>query len=229
MKLKLLFAALAIFPIISLFAQNDDEEPKGKINGKVFFNYHLDATKDVPQTSAFELTRAYLGYKYKFDNKFSATVLLDAGKNSAGSNHTVFIKNAKLDFKADNWITLSAGVFGMKQFKDQEKFWGYRYLYKSLADEYKFGTSADLGFMAALKLNNQLTIDILIVNGEGYKELQDTSGNTRLGANLVYKPSENWVLKAYYDTMKGFDDVDGTKETTVNNIALFAGYKLMVN
>ena len=221
LSLTLFLAALSLFTM----AQETVETPKGKVTGKVFFNYHINATEDAEQKGAFELTRAYLGYKYKFNNKFSATILLDAGKNSEGSDHTVFIKNAKIDFKAESWLTLSAGIFGMKQFKDQEKFWGYRYLYKSLGDEYKFGTSADLGFIAAMNINDNLKLDILIVNGEGYKELQDQSGNNRYGANLVYKPSKNWIFKAYYDTMKGIDVDDNTKQTTISNIALFVGYK----
>ena len=226
MKLKVsLTILLMIYSLITL-AQETEAKSKGKVNGKVFFNYHIDITEDVEQTSAFELTRAYLGYKYAFNGKFSASILLDAGKGSAASDHSVFIKNAKLDYKADTWITLSAGIFGMKQFKDQEKFWGYRYLYKSLADEYKFGTSADLGAMAAIKINDHLKLHVLVVNGEGYKKLQDASGKTRFGVNMVYTPNSNWIFKAYYDTMKGIDVDNDTKITTVNNIALFAGYKL---
>lgn len=226
MKFKFTLVALSFFALTFLNAQDTNEETKGKVFGKVFFNYHLDETEDAEQTSAFQLTRTYLGYKYTFNDKFSATILLDAGKGSGGSDHSVFIKNAKLDYKADTWITLTAGIFGMKQFKDQEKFWGYRYLYKALADEYKFGTSADLGIMAAIKINKHLKLDLLMVNGEGYKKLQDASGHTRFGTNLVYTPNKNWVFKAYYDTMKGIDKDDDTKTTTVNNIALFAGYRI---
>ena len=225
MKLKVsLFILSMAFSFMAL-AQETEAKPKGEVTGKVYFNYHNDITEDVEQTSAFELTRAYLGYNYTFNDKFSARILLDAGKGSAASDHSVFIKNAKLDYKADSWITLSAGIFGMKQFKDQEKFWGYRYLYKSLADEYKLGTSADLGAMAAIKIDDNLKMDVLIVNGEGYKKLQDASGKTRFGVNMVYTPG-NWIFKAYYDTMKGIDVDNDTKITTVNNIALFAGYKL---
>jgi len=207
-------------------AQETETEPKGKVTGKVYFNYHNDITEDVEQTSAFELTRAYLGYNYTFNDKFSARILIDAGKGSAASDHSVFIKNAKLDYKADSLITLSAGIFGMKQFKDQEEFWGYRYLYKSLADEYKLGTSADLGAMASIKINDNLKMDVLVVNGEGFKNLQDASGRTRFGVNIVYAPNSSWIFKAYYDTMKGIDVDDDTKITTLTNIALFAGYKL---
>lgn len=226
MILKVILTILCFFAFYLGISQETTEKPKGKITGKVFFNYHIDETKGVEQTSAFELTRAYLGYKYIFNNKFTASILLDAGKGSGVSDHAVFIKNAKLDYKADSLITLSAGIFGMKQFKDQEKFWGYRYLYKSLADEYKFGTSADLGVMASIKINDDLKIDVLIVNGEGFKKLQDASGKTRFGINMVYIPNCNWIFKAYYDTMKGIDVDDDTKITTVSNVALFVGYKI---
>ena len=43
-------------------------------------------------------------------------------------------------------------MIGGKQFNDQEMIWGYRYLYKTLQDEYKFGSSADLGVNAEFKL-----------------------------------------------------------------------------
>ncbi len=226
MKLKVALTTLCFLAFYIGVTQEIVQKSKGEVIGKVFFNYHANVTEDVEQTSAFELTRAYLGYNYTFNDKFSASILLDAGKGSGASDHSVFIKNAKLDYKADNWITLSAGIFGMKQFKNQEKFWGYRYLYKSLADEYKFGTSADLGVMASIKINNDLKMDVLIVNGEGYKKLQDASGKTRFGINMVYTPNTNWVFKAYYDTMKGIDADDDTKITTVSNVALFAGYKI---
>jgi len=225
MKLKLTIV-LIFFALLNLHAQETKSEPKGAVTGKVFFNYHFDATKDAEQSDAFEIKRAYLGYKYTFNDKFSATILLDAGKGSAGSDYSVFVKNAKLDYEVDSWLTLSAGLFGMIQFDDQEKFWGYRYILKSFDDEYEFGPSADLGVGAAVKLSDHLKMDFVIVNGEGYKKLQDPSGNNRYGAALVYTPSKSWIFKAYYDTMKGIDVDDISKETTINNIAFFAGYKV---
>ena len=229
MKIKLLLTVFLFTITLGSWAQEktEEEKPKGKVTGKVFTNYHVDASsEDDSQTSAFELTRAYLGYKYKFNNKFSATILLDAGKGSGGSDYSVFVKNAKLDYKATDWLTLTGGLFGLKQFKDQENFWGYRYLYKSFADEYKFGSSADAGVMAAIKVTKGLTLDLLVVNGEGYKELQDAKGKNRYGANLVYKPTGNIILKAYYDTMKGIDVDDEIENTIVTNMAFFVGYNI---
>ncbi len=226
MRLHYIALATILSFMINMNAQEKAPQPKGKVIGKVFVNYHFEIESEAEQTSAFELTRAYLGYKYKFNDKFSATVLVDAGKGSKGSDYSVFIKNAKLDFKANKWLTLTGGIFGLKLFKDQEKFWGYRYLYKSLGDEYKFGTSADLGIMASIKINKQLKLDLIAVNGEGYKKLQDSSGKNRYGANLVYTPIENLILKAYYDCMKGVDIEDEDENTVVSNIVLFAGFKL---
>lgn len=226
MKLKLIIAALMLFALVNLNAQETSSEPKGKISGKVYFNYHLDNTTDAEQKNAYELTRAYLGYNYTINDKFKATILLDAGKNSGGSAYTIFIKNAKLDYKAAKWLTLTAGIFSTVQFKDQESFWGYRYLFKSLEDEYKFGTSADVGFMAAIKISDKLRMDLSSLNGEGYQNLQDSAGKTRHAGDLVYTPNKDWIFKAYFDSMKGIDVDDNTKVTTINTIALFAGYRL---
>lgn len=224
MKLKLSITVLLMFFSLIAIAQESETKPKGKVTGKVFFNYHNDLTKDAEQTSAFELQRAYLGYKYKINDKFSAAVTLDFGKGAGNSDHAVFVKQAKLDYKASDKVTLSFGMIGMKQFKDQESFWGYRYIYKSFGDQYKFGTSADLGAMASFKVADDLKLDVLAVNGDGYKDLQDSKGKHRVGANLAYTP-ENWVFKAYWDTMNGTDINDEDENTSVNNLAFFAGYK----
>jgi len=226
LTLKIVSCCFVFCASHSLLGQENTLSSKGKVTGKVFFNYHANTTSGVAQKSAFQLTRAYVGYTYNINKQFSTTVLLDAGKSAGGSDHSVFIKNAKITYKASEKITLSAGIFGMKQFKEQEKFWSYRYLYKSFNDEYKFGTSADAGVMAAIKLSSQFKIDLLFVNGEGYKKAQDINGSTRIGANFVYKPSKNWTLKAYVDTMKGTDIVDITKETTMTNSAFFIGYTI---
>ncbi|MGV6846195.1 MAG: outer membrane beta-barrel protein [Lutibacter sp.] len=225
MKLKLILASIFLTTFYFSNAQEPTDIPSGKVTGKVFFNHHIDISKDAKQTSNFELQRAYLGYKHKFNDKFSSTIMLDAGNGSGVSDYGVFIKNAKLDYKANEWLSLTAGLFGMVQFDDQEKFWGYRYLYKTLDDEYKLGTSADLGVGAKVKINNKLTMAFVIVNGDGYKRVQDPQGNNRYGAKILYKPSASWIFKAYYDIMKGTDLSNPKGFTNSNNLALFAGYR----
>ena len=196
-----------------------ENENKGQPHFKVFWNYNYDFSDDVQQNSAFELKRVYLGYKYKFDEKISAKITYDIGKNDAGSNYTAFVKIAQLDYKLSSKVKLSMGMIGGKQFNDQEKVWGYRYIYKTLQDENKFGSSADLGVNAEIKLSDKLTTNIFALNGEGYKNLQDFDGNQRVGLNLIYAVSDSVNLKFYYDTQ------ESANSESLNNIGLFAGYK----
>lgn len=212
---------LLLFLIVPLFtfSQMTENEDKGQPHFKVFWNYNYDFSDDVQQNSAFELKRVYLGYKYKFDEKISAKITYDIGKNDAGSNYTAFVKIAQLDYKLSSKVKLSMGMIGGKQFNDQEKVWGYRYIYKTLQDENKFGSSADLGVNAEIKLSDKLTTNIFALNGEGYKNLQDFDGNQRVGLNLIYAVSDSVNLKFYYDTQ------ESANSESLNNIGVFAGYK----
>ena len=220
MKKYLIVLNLLLLPLMSFSQGNStDFVASGKPHFKVFWNYNYDFTEDVTKVSAFELSRVYLGYKYSFNEKFSAKITYDIGKNSAGSSHTAFLKIAQLDWKVNSKFKLSMGMIGGKQFNDQEKIWGYRYLYKTLQDEYKFGSSADLGANAEMKISDKLTSNVFIVNGEGYKNVQDEDGNQRFGTNLIYRLSKNITTKFYYDTHAVLDS------KAINNIGFFVGYK----
>lgn len=220
MMKKYLLMIMVLAPLIT-FPQgdNDGAASKGQPHFKVFWNYHYDYTENTEQVSAFELTRVYLGYKYKFDDKFSAKITYDIGKNDAGSNHTAFIKIAQLDYKINPSVKISMGLIGGKQYKDQENHWGYRYIYKMLQDENKFGPSADLGINAEFKISKILMANLFVVNGEGYKNLQDDDGNQRFGMSLIYNPLKKLTTKFYYDTHAS------ENSKSLNNIAFFAGYK----
>ena len=217
---KYLLIIMILAPLIT-FPQgnNDGAASKGQPHFKVFWNYHYDYTENTEQVSAFELTRVYLGYKYKFDDKFSAKITYDIGKNDAGSNHTAFVKIAQLDYKINPSVKISMGLIGGKQYKDQENHWGYRYIYKMLQDEHKFGPSADLGINAEFKISKKLLANLFVVNGEGYKNLQDEDGNQRFGMSLIYNPLKKLTTKFYYDTHAS------ENSKSLNNIAFFAGYK----
>jgi len=228
---------LLLFSIftIGVFAQEEEKKeefkPSGKAFGKVFWNYHYDLTKDADKASVFELNRSYFGYKYALSKNISTKITLDVGKNDAGSAYTAFLKTAQLDWKVVDQLKLSMGLIGMKQWNDQEKFYGYRYISKTIQDEHKFGTSADLGINAEIKLHEKIKINLLVVNGEGYKALQDDFGMHRFGGSIVVNPIDGLTLKAYYTTMPGKFDVNGdgsliVDTAAINNLAFFAGYQI---
>ena len=220
--MKNLFLFLGLFLVtITSFAQNLDEDfkPNGAVQFKVFWNYHTDLSENATQTSAFELKRAYLGYQYAFSEAISAKVTLDVGDNSGGSAYTAYLKTAQLDWKVDSSVKLSMGLIGMKQFNDQEKFWGYRYIFKSFQDQNGYGSSADLGINAEFKLSKNLKANFLIANGEGYKKLQDEDGKQKFGGSLVFTPVKGLTTKIYVDSQSAVDS------DALTTMSLFAGYK----
>ena len=158
----------------------------GKPNFKIFWNYHNDFTKEATKKSAFELKRVYLGYKHDFNDTFSAKVTYDIGSNSGGSEYTAYVKIAQLDWKLNPKVKLSMGLIGNKQFNDQESLWGYRYAQKGILNEFKFGPSADLGINSEFTINPKFKINLFILNGEGYKSLQDNNGHQKMGTSFIY-------------------------------------------
>jgi hypothetical protein len=199
---------LALMLIITANAQTQQEEKKetwvdkGSIYGVIFANFHTDIAHS-ESDRGFEVKRAYLGYKVKIDPNFSANIKLDIGSPDDVSEYSLskrfaYFKNAYLQYKISD-LTLQFGIADSKQFKAQEKFWGYRYIYKSYMDEYKFGPSADLGLFANYKLNDAIEIDASFSNGEGYNALQtDEDFNAAFG--ISYKPIKIISLRVYYDS-----------------------------
>lgn len=196
------------------------EEPQGKAIVQVFGNFHtgFGAEND---DRGFELERSYLGYEYKLGNGLSVKGVMDIGKSSDVSDYQriAYIKNAMVSWKTGN-LTLNGGLISTTQFNFQEKFWGYRYIMKSFQDQYKFGSSADLGISATYQFANWISADAIIVNGEGYKKLQKNDGlNYGLGVTLT--PVKGLQIRLYGGLNESGED--GKKD--IANLAAFVGYK----
>lgn len=212
-KIYLLLIALFFFSMMG-FSQTEDFEPSGKPFMKIFTNYH-STFSDGKSFSAFEVDRVYLGYEYAFSKNFSAKANFDIGDPGTGKLHmTAYLKNAYLKYNTNNF-TASMGLISTNQFSVQEKNWSYRYIAKSFQDEYKFNASADLGASIAYKFNEIVSADMIIANGEGYKNLQ-TDSVFRTGFGLTLNPVKNLTARVYYDF--------STNENTQSSIATFLGY-----
>ena len=196
------------------------EEPKGKAIVQVFGNFHsgFGANND---DRGFELDRSYLGYEYTLGKGLSVKGVMDIGKSSDVSDYQriAYIKNAQVQWKVDK-LTLSGGLISTTQFNFQEKFWGYRYIMKSFQDEYKFGNSADLGISAAYKINDMLTADAIIVNGEGYKKVQQQDG-LNYGLGVTFTPLKGFFVRLY----GGLNEASKENAEDTQNLAIFTGYK----
>ena len=196
------------------------EEPKGKAIVQVFGNFHtgFGAGND---DRGFELERSYLGYEYKLNKNLTVKGVMDIGKSSDVSDYhrMAYIKNAMVSWKTGN-LTLNGGLISTAQFNLQEKFWGYRYIMKSFQDQYKFGSSADMGISATYKFTDWLSADAIIVNGEGYKKVQKNDGlNYGLGTTLT--PAKGLQIRLY----GGLNESGEQGKQNIVNMATFVGYK----
>ena len=221
MKTKVILAG--ILACIGITAQAQDakvEEPKGKAIVQVFGNFH-SGFGETNNDRGFELERSYLGYEYGLGDGLSVKGVMDIGKSSDVSDYQriAYIKNAMVSWKKGDF-TLNGGLISTTQFNFQDKFWGYRYVMKSFQDEYKFGSSADLGLSASYKFADWVSADAIIVNGEGYKKIQKNDG-LNYGLGLTLTPVKGFQVRLY----GGLNESGQDGKSDVVNMAAFAGYK----
>jgi hypothetical protein len=226
-KMKSILGLLLMTLCLGSMAQETTEfKPSGKATGKVFFNYHYDMTDGEEQESGFEIKRAYFGYNYNIAKGLKASITLDVGKNDGGSDYSAFLKKAQLEWKASSSVKVALGMISTIQFSEQEKFWGYRYIMKSFNDKNGLGSSADVGIKANFKLNDAFSANAIIINGEGYKKVQDEDGKQKYGASLIYN-SKGLIAKVYADASSAKVITEGGNEedVTISTLATFIGYK----
>ena len=216
---KIIAATLLLFSGIGAHAQEVENEPKGKAIVQIYTNFH-SGFGVVNDDRGFELDRSYLGYEYTFGKGVSVKGVLDIGqsKDIDDYHHFAYIKNALVKWSIGRF-TLQGGMIGTTQFNYQEKFWSYRYIYKSFQDQYKFGSSADLGISASYRIAKWIEADVIIANGEGYKLVQVDNG-LLYGVGTTIKPFKGMSIRLYASLN------EGTKgEKDIINYAMFAGYK----
>lgn len=217
------FASLVLLILVIPLKGQDSipsEPPPGSVSAKIYTHFNTSLDADNP-TTAFEVKRAYFGYSRNLSPHFKAEVKLDIGSIDDQSEFSLirrytYFKNAYLSYKTGNMVSWF-GLMDMLQFKVQEKFWGYRYIYRSYMDEYRFGPSADLGAGIQYSPSDLLTTDLVISNGEGYKNLQYDK-TYKLGLGITLYPLKGLTLRSYYTVH--------TQENPQMSLAGFIGYSM---
>ena len=236
--------------VAALFAEDKPQSP-GSFYGKIYADWYYDVGDTAPahapitKHSEFEVTRAYLGYKYRINDHFSTDALLDierAGPAKSASasfdsiNNSVSLSLTKddryfayLKLACFSWkdivphTTLTLGQLGYITFNVQEGFWGHRYLYKSFMDAQGWEPSADMGATVGVSPNDMFKITAAVVNGDGYKASQDSYGDYKIGSGVQVNPVKDLTIYLYGDWMP----VGSTTDTAQSTVALFAGYKII--
>ena len=216
----LTYILIACLGFSAIAQESKNEEPNGKAIIQVFGNFHSGFGSE-NDDRGFELDRSYLGYQYSLDKSVQIKAVMDIGQsNNVDDYHRIaYIKNAQVSWATGRW-RLDGGLIATTQFKVQEKFWGYRYIMKSFQDEYKFGSSADLGISASYNVNKWLSADAIIVNGEGYKKVQKNDG-LLYGLGATITPLKGITIRLYGSLNEAADKLADDSY----NWATFIGYK----
>lgn len=212
---------LLLLTTAALSARDAEEPPAGTVSAKIYTHINFSLDRNEP-SSAFEVKRAYFGYERILNEYFSAEVKLDIGSPDDVSEFSLirrytYFKNAYVSYRKGSLMSWF-GLFDMLQFKVQERFWGYRYLYRSFMDEHGFGPSADLGAGIQYTPSELFSADLILSNGEGYKNLQ-FDNTYKLGVGLTLNPFPGLTLRAYYA-------IHTRTEAPQMTFSGFAGYRL---
>jgi hypothetical protein len=192
----------------------------------------------------YNFGRAHLGFKYDFNEKWSAKIIIDRGRATSvgeitvtdlngnelmvqnaskeGAYYTMFLKFASLQWKINDKLTLEGGAILQNHYITQERFWGLRYVAQTFQDLYWKISSSDLGFIAYYKVNNAISIDAAITNGEGPRVKQDTFGKIKMAVGININPIKNVQSRIFYHNRQSTKDNNVTEEL----FSAFIGYKL---
>jgi hypothetical protein len=200
--MKNLFPALTI--IIFLFGHSvsgQTTEVRGKPIAEIFTDFHLNLN-DTTEKTGFGLNRAYLGYEFLPEGSFSGKVILNLGSPEdlpagAEPRRYAFIREASITWSGKD-LTISMGITGTRIFVYQQKFWGKRYIAKPYQAINGYGFVADLGVAVDYKISDLIKVDLTIMNGEGYNDIQ-LDNNIRTSAGINITPGENLVFRLYGD------------------------------
>jgi len=189
----------------------------------------------------YSFGRAHLGFQYQFNAKWSSKIILDRGRpstvglfvvsdslgnqlnvqntSSEGAYYTMWLKFASLQWKINDNLTIEGGAILQNHYITQERFWGLRYIAQTFQDLYWKTPSSDLGFIATYKLNQVITIDAAITNGEGPRYKQDAFGKVKIAGGLDINPSEKIHTRIFYHNRQSGIDNTATEQM----ISLFVG------
>ena len=224
MKRKLLLALAAMLSL-AVFAQEETKKSEFKLTGKpivtLFANYSA-GLGSANKVSGFNLDRAYLGYAFRVHPNIGGRVIFDiASSKVSGSDleRIAFLKNAFLSWTPGKF-SMDAGLVKTELFALQESFWGYRYIWKSFMDEYKYGSSADMGIILRYKFTDWVRADFTVSNGEGHKRL-NKDNKYRFDIGLTFNPIKEITIRTSYANYQSTIEGGKSQET----LALFVGYK----
>jgi len=194
--INLLFASQLLY--------NQTTKIPGTPIAEIFTNFHLNLN-DTSETTGFDLTRAYFGYRFLPENNFSGTIILNVGNPdelAPGSEprRYAYFREASITWSGEK-LKATLGITGTRLFSFQQKFWGKRYVANTYQSLNEYGFVADLGMAVEYVFSDVLKADITIMNGEGYSNIQ-LDNNIRTSVGFIFTPGNHFAVRLYGDLLK---------------------------
>ena len=184
--------------------------PSGKIGVTVLTNASTQIQGEEVTGVGYTMERTYIGYTFKATKELSGEVRLDVGSNedlldSAKKTYTdASIKNRFMYLKYSygqyeiNNTKIRFGMLPVQGYILQENMWGNRYAYKTFMDVNKYAKSSDLGVEINQTIDENLSVDFSITNGEGFNNVQaDKDFVYSIGS--TFKPTDKITIRAFGD------------------------------
>jgi hypothetical protein len=183
---------------------NQTVNPTGQPIAEIFTDFHLNLN-DTSGTTGFGLNRAYLGYKFVPDGHFSGTIIINIGTPedlATGSEprRYTYIREASICYSTEK-LKLNFGITGTRLFNFQQKFWGKRYVANTYQSLNGYGFVADLGIAMDYQINDIVRVDVTVMNGEGYSNIQ-LDNSIRTAAGLTITPASYLAFRFYGDVTR---------------------------
>jgi len=189
------------------------------LSGRIYTDYTYNFSNNF---NGFNVNRVYLGYEGQLTNSIDYVVTSDVEVGGSSSSSRLFMKYAYGRWKS-NCGRFTIGMLPLNAFDVQKKTWGLRYLYKTVMNEYKFSSSADIGVGYEKQVTDEFSISTIISNGTGYK-MAENDKYKRLHVRLLFGPDnlgkETGINAGVYGSWEPEKLVDYANNYT---IAGFAG------
>jgi hypothetical protein len=209
-----IFVLLSALFVLPVKAQDTAQfKPSGKIFGLLFTDVHTTFSGG-DKVSGFEITRSYLGFDFSFSKTIMSRVMYDGMTQTVNGKimSIGYLRNAFLQYDNGRLI-LRGGLIGAEQLSMADKFWNYRYITKPAVDYSGMVYSVDLGLMAKYRIIDEVTVDIGLLNGKGYKDVAiDTA--LKFVSGITFNPAKNIMFRGYYDIMGSGNDKQMTFSVT---------------
>jgi Phosphate-selective porin O and P len=185
--------SLGVVPALAAAAAGDASSQGVTANGLVYSEFQYQLADSANHDNAFDVKRAYLDFRGKFDGGITTRVTADLYRDANGS------LNYRLKYAYFAWtpegspLTLKFGQIHTPWLDWEEGLWDYRMQGTMVLERAGYATSSDLGAgVDGAWADQKVNMQFVVMNGEGYHAAEgDQHKDVALRGSLRLMPSDD--------------------------------------